>query len=387
MHEHLVREFIKTYGESDEKIRIFRSPGRVNLIGEYIVYNGGHVLPAALSMYTTVLARKMEGRTVRLMATDLKYVVQAELDRLKYYKAYKWGNYQLGVAAELMNAGYDIPGCEMLFEDKVPLGGGLSSSAAIEVASALAFSRLGGHEIDMTALALISQKAEHNYVGVNCGIMDQFASAMGRANHAILLDCRDLSYRHIPIDTSEYRLVIANTNKKRSLGDSAYNQRRSECETALAELKPAFPGARFLCDISLAGLMDNIGLIKDANRRKRAVHAASENERVLEGAKALESGNTRRFGELMVGSHESLRDDYEVSCKELDILVEAALAQDGTAGSRMTGAGFGGCTVSLVKCGAVDSFIENTGSIYSRETGLEASFYVSETSDGGTEVS
>ncbi|MFO7612624.1 MAG: galactokinase [Clostridia bacterium] len=382
-----MREFIKTYGESDEKIRIFKSPGRVNLIGEHIDYNGGHVLPAALSMYSTVLARKMKGRTVRLMAMDLKYVVQAELDRLEYYKAYKWGNYQLGVAAELIKEGFDIPGCEMLFEDKVPLGSGLSSSAAIEVASALAFCRLGGHDIDMTALALICQKAEHNYVGVKCGIMDQFASAMGRAGHAILLDCRDLSYSYIPIDTSEYSLVIANTNKKRSLGDSAYNQRRNECETALAELKPAFPEARYLCDIGLVRLMDNIGLIEDANRRKRAIHVVSENERVLEGAEALKNGDIRRFGELMAGSHESLRDDYEVSCHELDTLVEAALTQEGAAGSRMTGAGFGGCTVSLVKCGDVDSFIENTGSIYARKTGIEASFYISEISDGGTEVS
>lgn len=386
MHKHLYEKFYDIYGESGENIRIFQSPGRVNMIGEHIDYNGGHVLPAAITMSTTVLARKTNDKRVRLIATDLNYVVQADLDRLEYYKDLKWGNYQLGVASQLMAEGYELEGCEMLFEDKVPLGSGLSSSAAIEVAAALAFSRLNGHEIPMKEIAGICQRAEHNYVGVKCGIMDQFASAMGKENHAILLDCKTLEHRYIPLETKDYRIIIANTNKKRSLGDSAYNERRSECEKALLELKTAYPGAEFLCDITPGGLRENIGLIKDENRKKRAMHAVDENHRVMESAKALEKGDMGEFGRLMTESHESLRDKYEVSCFELDTLVGAALKTGGTAGSRMTGAGFGGCTVSLVKTESVDEFIEKVGTEYEEKTGLTASFYISPAAAGGGEV-
>ncbi len=386
MYKYLYDEFYKIYGESDEEIRIFKSPGRVNLIGEHIDYNGGHVLPAALSMCTTVLVRRRNDRIIRLYATDLKYVVEANLDRLEYYRNYKWGNYQLGVASQLMKEGFLVPGCEMLFEDKVPLGSGLSSSAAIEVATALALNRLGDYDSDMKELAVISQMAEHNYVGVKCGIMDQFASAMGKEGHAILLDCRDLSYSHIPIDTKEVRLVISNTKKKRSLGESAYNQRREECETALEKLKSAFPDSNYLCDITFSELMDNIGLLDTQVIRNRAVHVISENDRVLKSAIALRKGNLEEFGKLMIKSHESLRDLYEVSCKELDVLVDEALKQEGVLGSRMTGAGFGGCTVSLVHISKIDSFIDNVGSVYKSKTGIDAEFYITDIGSGGTEV-
>lgn len=386
MYKHLFDEFKKIYGDSGEEIRIFKSPGRVNLIGEHIDYNGGYVMPAALSMSTTVLARKRNDNIIRLYATDLKYVVQAELDRLEYYKDYKWGNYQLGVAAQLIAEGYDIPGCDMLFEDKVPLGSGLSSSAAIEIATALALSRLGGHGINMKDLAVISQMAEHNYVGVKCGIMDQFASAMGKEGHAILLDCRDLTFRHIPLDIKDYKLVISNTKKKRSLGESAYNQRRNECEAALEILKTVFPDAGYLCDISYDELNDNIELLDDPIIRNRAVHVISENDRVLNSARALADGQIEEFGRLMIASHESLRDLYEVSCAELDVLVDAALKQPGVIGSRMTGAGFGGCTVSLVKSSDVESFISNVGREYINKTDIEAEFYISDIGDGGMEV-
>jgi galactokinase len=238
----------------------------------------------------------------------------------------------------------------------------------------------------MEELAGICQRAEHNYVGVKCGIMDQFASAMGKENHAIMLDCKTLEHRYIPLETREYKIIIANTNKKRSLGDSAYNERRSECEKALLELKPAFPEAEFLCDITPGGLCENIGLIKDENRKKRALHVIDENERVLKSAKVLENGDMGKFGRLMTESHESLRDKYEVSCPELDALVDAALEIEGTAGSRMTGAGFGGCTVSLVKAESVDEFIEKVGAGYETKTGLEAAFYISSAAAGGREV-
>ncbi len=375
MDKKLYNEFIKIYGESDEPIRVFKSPGRVNLIGEHIDYNGGYVFPAALSMVTTVLVRKRTDNIIRLYATDLKYVVQAELDRLEYYKDYKWGNYQLGVAAQLITEGYTVPGCEMLFEDKVPLGSGLSSSAAIEVATALALNRLGGYDTSMKELAVISQMAEHNYVGVNCGIMDQFASAMGKAGHAILLDCRDLSFSHIPLETKDYKLVISNTKKKRSLGESAYNQRRAECEKALEKLKTVFPEAGYLCDISPEELTANIGLLDNPIIRNRALHVINENDRVLKSADALKTGNLEEFGKLMIESHNSLRDLYEVSCFELDTLVEAALMQNGVLGSRMTGAGFGGCTVSLVHNNEVDSFINNVGLVYNKKTGIEINIY------------
>jgi len=386
MNKKLFNEFIKIYGESEETIRVFKSPGRVNLIGEHIDYNGGYVFPAALSMATTVLVRKRPDNVIRLYATDLKYVVQAKLDRLEYYKDYKWGNYQLGVAAQLIAEGYSVSGCEMLFEDKVPLGSGLSSSAAIEVATALALSSLEEHDIKMEELAVISQKAEHNYVGVNCGIMDQFASAMGKAGHAILLDCRNLKYSYIPLETKEYKLVISNTKKKRSLGDSAYNQRRKECDEALVKLKDVFHDVKFLCDISSEELNKNIELIDEPTIRNRALHVINENARVLKSAEALKSGNLAEFGRLMNESHDSLRDLYEVSCKELDILVEAARVQTGVLGSRMTGAGFGGCTVSLVHKNNVEDFISKTGHIYNEKTGLEAEFYISDIGDGGMEV-
>ena len=386
MNKKLHDEFIKIYGESDEQIRVFKSPGRVNLIGEHIDYNGGYVFPAALSLSTTVLVRKRNDNIIRLYATDLKYVVQAELDRLEYYKDYKWGNYQLGVADQLIKDGYNVPGCEMLFEDKVPLGSGLSSSAAIEVATALALNRLGGYETSMKDLAVISQKAEHNYVGVNCGIMDQFASAMGKADHAILLDCRDLSYSHIPLDTKDYKLVISNTKKKRSLGDSAYNQRREECEIALEKLKVVFPEADYLCDISLEELNRNMGILDNPVIRNRAIHVINENTRGIKSAEALKNGDLEEFGKLMIESHNSLRDLYEVSCFELDSLVEAALEQTGVLGSRMTGAGFGGCTVSLVNDNEVDSFINNVGWAYKEKTGQKAEFYISDIGDGGMEV-
>lgn len=386
MHRHLINEFIKIYGESEEQIRIFKSPGRVNLIGEHIDYNGGHVLPAALTMSTTVLARKRNDNIIKLYATDLKYVVQAELDRLEYYKDYKWGNYQLGVAYQLIQDGYSVPGCEMLFEDKVPLGSGLSSSAAIEVSTALALNRLGGYDTGMEELAVISQMAEHNYVGVKCGIMDQFASAMGKEGHAIMLDCRDLSYRYIPLNIKGYKLVIANTKKKRSLGESAYNKRREECESALVSLRTKFPDALYLCDISAEDLNKNIDIIKDETIKKRAIHAIYENDRVLKSADALLNNELKEFGKLMVMSHESLRDLYEVSCFELDSLVESALSQDGVLGSRMTGAGFGGCTVSLVLAEKTDEFINKVGIEYKSKTGIDAEFYVSDIGGGGTEV-
>ncbi len=388
----LKKKFIGIYGGTEEGIRVFTSPGRVNLIGEHTDYNGGYVFPAALTLSSTVIARPRTDRSMNLIATDLGIQVQGSLDRLDEYKTLKWGNYQLGVADELQKAGYRLTGCDLLYHDTVPLGAGLSSSAAIEVVTAVTLVSLGNtafgldQPTDMIKIALISQKAENNYVGVNCGIMDQFASAMGKADHAIFLNCRDLSYRHVPLNLKGYKIVIANTNKKRGLADSKYNERRSQCEAAFEILKKFLPGASCLGEISMDDFNHFKHEIKDDIIRKRAEHVIAEDDRVLRSVEALNKDDIMLFGKYMIASHDSLRDLYEVTGSELDTLVEEALKADGVAGSRMTGAGFGGCTVSIVREDAVDRFVEEVGKGYIARTGLVPSFYISEVGDGGREV-
>lgn len=386
------KRFLEIYGGTGDGLRIFSSPGRVNLIGEHTDYNGGYVFPAALTMRSLVVARPRKDRQVNLAATDLEIRVSASLDELEKYKDLKWGNYQLGVADELQKAGYRLTGCDMLFDDTVPLGSGLSSSAAIEVVTAITLVTLGQEalgerkEIDMVEMARISQTAEHNYVGVKCGIMDQFASAMGKADHAIFLDCRDLSFKHVPLDLKGYKIVISNTKKKRSLAAVKYNERRSECERGLEILKAALPNASCLGDISREQFEQHKHLIGDEIIRKRVEHIIYEDDRVLKSIEALNGGNIAEFGKYMVQSHNSLRDLYEVTGEELDTLVEEALKIDGVIGSRMTGAGFGGCSVSIVREDAVDRFIQQVGKKYFERIGVRAEFYVSEIGDGGKEI-
>jgi galactokinase len=388
----LKKRFIDIYHETEDGIRIFSSPGRVNLIGEHTDYNGGYVFPAALTLSSTVIARPRQDRKVRLTATDLDILVEGSLDHLEEYKSLKWGNYQLGVADELQKAGYELPGCDLLYHDTVPLGAGLSSSAAIEVATAIALVSLGNsahglrQPFDMVKMALISQKAENHYVGVNCGIMDQFASAMGKANHAIFLNCRDLSFMHVPLNLYGYRIVIVNTNKKRGLADSKYNERRNQCEQACEILKRYIPDIACLGEISQEQFDKFKGEIHDEVVRKRAEHIIAEDDRVLRSVEALKNDDIALFGKYMIQSHDSLRDLYEVTGVELDVLVEEALKIEGVAGSRMTGAGFGGCTVSIVREEAVHSFIEGVGKGYTARTGLTPSFYLSDIGDGGREI-
>jgi len=391
-HETLIRNFIGYFGGSADGIRIFKAPGRVNLIGEHTDYNGGYVFPAALTLASTVLARPRQDNKIRLIATDLEVMAEAELEKLQNYKGLRWGNYQLGVADELIKSGYRVIGCDLMFDDKVPLGSGLSSSAAIEIATAVALVSLGDEaygktkKIDMIEMALISQRAEHNYVGVKCGIMDQFASAMGKKDHAIFLKCSDLSYELVPVKLDGYSLVISNTNKKRSLGEGKYNERRAQCEQGLEMLKKAFPEATCLADISRAEYEAHKHLLTDDVIRKRVEHVIYENQRVIDSVKALKEGNLKLFGELLNQSHNSLRDLYEVTGPELDTLVEEARKQEGVLGSRMTGAGFGGCTVSLVENSKIDNFIDSVGKAYREKIGYDASFYISEIGDGGREV-
>ena len=386
------QEFIKYYGGSAEDLRVFASPGRVNMIGEHTDYNGGYVFPAALEMGTTIVCRKRNDNILRLRATDLDVTVEADLTKLEQYKTLEWGNYQLGVADEMQKAGYTICGLDMLYDDTVPHGGGLSSSAAIEVSTALCFATLSNESsgstapVDMVEMAKIGQKTENNYVGVNCGIMDQFASAMGKAGHAIFLDCKDLSFDYAPLDLRGKKVVIANTNKKRSLADSKYNERRAECEAGLAILQQAMPEKSCLGEISRAEFEAHKGLIADATVCKRVEHVICEDDRVLRSVEALKKGDIATFGALMNASHDSLRDLYEVTGVELDTLVDEARKIPGTVGSRMTGAGFGGCTVSIVEEDAVARFIDEVGKAYQAKTGLTASFYVTAIGDGGREI-
>ena len=387
MLNELKKQFLEVFGGTDEGLRVFSSPGRVNLIGEHTDYNGGYVFPAALTMATTIIARPRTDSIIRMKATDLDGVVEGDLNTIDKYKDLKWGNYQFGIFDELKKAGYNICGADMLFHDTTPHGGGLSSSAAIEVSAAIAMASLGGaKDIDNIKMAKISQAAEHNYIGVNCGIMDQFASAMGKANHVIFLDCKTLDYQLVPMNLGGCKLVISNTNKKRSLADSKYNERRAECEAGLEMLKAALPDKNCLGEISMQEYEENKHLITDETVNNRVRHVISEDDRVLRSVEVLKQGDLSAFGKLMNASHESLRDLYEVSCTELDTLVESAQKLDCVLGSRMTGAGFGGCTVSLVKEDGVDEFIEKVGAEYLEKVGYAASFYISEIGDGGREI-
>lgn len=385
--QELKAEFLKRFSGDEEGIRFFTSPGRVNLIGEHTDYNGGFVFPAALSMGTVIVARPRNDGKFRMQATDLDIVVEGDIATIQDYKNLEWGNYQFGIADELMKAGYNVVGADMLYYDTIPHGGGLSSSAAIEVATAIAMAMMGGKtEVDNVEMAKLGQKAENNYIGVNCGIMDQFASAMGKKNHAIYLNCKDLSYKLVPLALDGMKIVISNTNKKRSLATSKYNERRSECEQGLELLQTVIPNITCLGDVSYAEFEKHKDVITNEVVRRRVEHVISEDDRVLQSIEALNKGDMVTFGKLMTASHNSLRDNYEVTGVELDTLVEEALKIDGVLGSRMTGAGFGGCTVSIVKDENVDEFIKVVGENYTNKIGYAPSFYVSEVSDGGREI-
>ncbi len=385
--QELKNQFLETFGGTEDGIRIFASPGRVNLIGEHTDYNGGYVFPAALTFCTTVIARKREDGVIRIKATDLPDMVEGSLDTLDNFRDLKWGNYQFGVFVELEKAGYTITGADMLFHDTTPHGAGLSSSAAIEVSTAIAMASLGGAtNIDNIEMAKLSQKAEHNYVGVKCGIMDQFASAMGKKNHAIFLDCKTLDYQLVPIELDGYKLVLSNTNKKHSLGASKYNERRGECEAGYEILKKHLPEITCLGDVTPEMYEPLAQYITDEVVERRVRHVIEEDARVKKSIDVLTAGDLKSFGELMTASHNSLRDLYEVTCPELDLLAAEALKIDGVLGSRMTGAGFGGCTVTLIKSEMVDTFIETIGKKYLDTIGYEASFYITEIGDGGREL-
>lgn len=371
-------KFSEIFGNEPEAI--YSAAGRVNLIGEHIDYCGGRVLPAALSLKCSVAVRKNGTNLLRIAATTIDIRAEIDLTNTGAYRDLAWGSYQAGVADELKKAGYNLVGCDILYHCTVPFGSGLSSSAAIEVATAYALAKMGDNEIDKVALAVLSQKAENNYCGVNCGIMDQFASANGKKDHAILIDCATLEYEHIPLRLGNYVLVLSNCNKPHNLRESKYNERRSEVEQALAALQTKLR-INSLSEASSDDVEKFKSLLPDTVYH-RAKHVVSECERVRQSVLALQNDDLFEFGKLMNESHDSLKYDYEVTGIELDTLVESARSIDGCIGSRMTGAGFGGCTVSLVKKSCVDDFIANVGEHYRAVIGYDASFYVAEIADG-----
>lgn len=381
-------ESFNKYFKGHDEARIFFAPGRVNLIGEHTDYNGGHVFPCALSFGTYMVARKNKDMTVRAVSLNFEDlgVLETSVENIQYKETLKWANYVMGVVKTLQDKGYAInQGFDILLFGDIPNGAGLSSSASVELASGIMLENLFDLEIDRVELVKACQYAENNFNGVNCGIMDQFAIGMGKENHAILLDCNTLKYKYAPLDLKDHTIVISNTNKRRELGESKYNERREECERALSNLQTELT-IKSLGDLSLENFNAHADLIESEIDRKRARHAVSENQRTLEAVSALEEGDLRKFGQLMDASHVSLRDDYEVTGKELDTLVALAWKEDGVIGSRMTGAGFGGCTVTIIKSEKVEAFKEHVGKAYKEATGYEASFYIADISAGAREL-
>ena len=389
MKEQLVKVFKEKFG-SEGDIRSYFAPGRVNLIGEHTDYNGGHVFPCALTLGTYAVARKRDDRVLRFYSENFASlgVIETSLDDLVPDEKADWTNYPKGVMWTFEKRGYKLPqGMDIAIYGDIPNGSGLSSSASLEVLTGIVLKDMFGFdEITMPEIAQIGQYSENNFNGCNCGIMDQFASAMGKKDNAIFLDTNTLEYEYAPVVLPDAKIVITNSKVKHSLVDSAYNDRRSECETALEELKSEMPIVT-LGDLTEAEFEAHKDTIKDPVRQLRAKHAVYENQRTIRAVAALKANNIEEFGKLMNESHISLKNDYEVSCEEIDILVDLAWEIPGVIGSRITGGGFGGCTVSIVKNDAVDTFIEKVGNGYKEQTGNTAEFYVVEVGDGAHRLS
>ncbi|MDY3920498.1 MAG: galactokinase [Candidatus Limivivens sp.] len=381
--------FEEKFGAEGE-IRSYFAPGRVNLIGEHTDYNGGHVFPCALTIGTYMIARKRTDNKLRFYSMNFEKtgVVESSLEDLKPKSEKNWTAYPKGVMWAFLQKGYAVTdGFDMVLYGNIPNGSGLSSSASVELATGVMLRDMYGYDsLTNVDLALFGQYSENNYNGVNCGIMDQFAIAMGKKDQAIFLDTSDLSFQYAPIKLENAKIVIACSNKKRGLGDSKYNERRSECETALAEIQKVkeVPSLGALTIEEFEAVKD---AVKDPIRRKRARHAVYENQRTIQAVDALKNNDIAKFGKLMNDSHVSLRDDYEVTGIELDTLVEEAWKCEGVIGSRMTGAGFGGCTVSIVETDSIDRFIEKVGTAYKEKIGYAADFYVVEIGNGAGKLS
>ena len=369
-------------GEGD--IRTYFAPGRVNLIGEHTDYNGGHVFPCALTIGTYAVARKREDKVIKLYSANIEHVgvIESSLDELTNKDAYHWANYPLGVVWALIEKGAKIDtGFEMAVWGNIPNGSGLSSSASLEVLTGTVLNDFFGLDKTMTELALIGQYSENNFNGCNCGIMDQFAVAMGKKDNAIFLDCADLSYKYASVKLEGAKIVITNSKVKHSLVDSAYNDRRNESSQALKDLQTVC-GIQTLGELTDEEFEKYGSAIKDEVNYRRAKHAVAENQRTIKAVDALNKNDIETFGKLMNASHVSLRDDYEVSCEEVDFLVETEWSVPGVIGARITGGGFGGCTVAIVKDEAVENFKETVGKAYKEKYDLDAEFYVVDIGDG-----
>lgn len=383
MKEKLLKKFSEIFGGSDGA-KVYFAPGRVNLIGEHTDYNGGHVFPCALTIGTYGAARKRDDKVLRFYSMNFEElsVLESSVEGLKPEREADWTNYPKGVMWAFQEKGYDVDcGMDLLLFGNIPNGSGLSSSASVEVLTGHILRDFYGFDVSNQDLALIGQYSENKFNGVNCGIMDQFAIAMGRKDHAIFLDTADLSYQYAPLKLENAKIVIGCTNKKRELGDSKYNERRSECESALASLQNVVD-IKSLGELTEEQFAQYQSAIPDEVKMRRARHAVSENQRIIQAVEALKRDDVTLFGELMNASHVSLSKDYEVTGIELDTMVEAAWRQEGVIGARMTGAGFGGCTVSIVEEDKVDRFIEEVGREYEEKIGYAASFYVVEIGDG-----
>lgn len=383
----LKQKFAEIFG-TQQTPRVFCAPGRVNLIGEHTDYNGGHVFPCALSFNTYVAGALRTDGQVRLYSLNFEKtgIITADIQHIAYDKKQDWANYPLGVLAVLLKREYPLhTGVDLLFWGDIPLGAGLSSSASIELATGVAANHLYDLRIPNFELSKIGQEAENKFVGMNSGIMDQFASAMGKKGHAILLDCNTLNYQYAPLDLRGVSILICNTNKPHNLIESKYNERRAQSEHALKQLQSKLP-IHALGELTEEEFEANKQLIQDPVERKRAKHAVYENRRTLLAAQKLQQGDLKAFGQLMNASHVSLRDDYEVTGQELDAMAEAAWAQPGVLGARMTGGGFGGCVVALVQDEAVEAFKHDVAKLYTARTGYTPDFYVASAEDGAREL-
>ncbi|MBQ8138322.1 MAG: galactokinase [Lachnospiraceae bacterium] len=382
--ETVLAKFAEVFGDNNGA-DVYFAPGRVNLIGEHTDYNGGHVFPCALTIGTYGVARKRADKMCHFYSMNFENLGVIDVDlsnKIEPDKALDWVNYPLGVVWAFGEKGMKAEsGFDLLLYGNIPNGSGLSSSASVEVLTGFILRDLFGFDVTNQDLALIGQYSENKFNGVNCGIMDQFAIAMGKKDHAIFLDTSNLQFEYAPLKLEGAKIVIACSNKKRGLGDSKYNERRAECEDALASLK-TMVDIKSLGDLDEATYEKLSPVIKDGTKCRRARHAVYENQRTIEAVRALKLGNIKAFGQLMNESHKSLRDDYEVTGKELDTLVDAAWQVPGVIGSRMTGAGFGGCTVSIVREDAIDTFISQVGETYEKTIGYKADFYVVEIGDG-----
>ncbi|WP_156290644.1 galactokinase [Oceanobacillus salinisoli] len=367
---------------------VFFAPGRVNLIGEHTDYNGGHVFPASISFGTYALGAKREDHKLRFYSMNFpdKGIIECDITNLNYDKSHDWANYPKGMFLFLMEMGYDIThGADILFYGNIPNGAGLSSSASIELVTGVLFEGLFKKDIDRIEMVKLGQKVENEYIGVNSGIMDQFAIGMGKKEHAILLNCNTLEYSYAPINLNNHVIMIINSNKQRILASSKYNERRSECENALKDLQTKLP-IQSLGELRKEDFESNKHLITNQINQKRAKHVVYENARTIEAHNQLKLGKLENFGALMNESHISLRDDYEVTGFELDTIVEASWEQDGVLGARMTGAGFGGCAIAIVEDGKAEMFKENVNAIYKEKVGYDATFYIATIGDGAIQL-